>query len=179
MRGGVSIHSMRWIAVFSALLVGLVGGLSVAGAQAQGTTAGHRMLYVTFSMGFHGSRYGLRVRGTTDLPNRTMLFVTVESQAYVNLPPRQPIHGQWYHESRLFVHNGHFHTHALRYRGRPFAHHKKFRAEVVVPFPGVQVPSVEAVMGSRGQYLYGPLVHYDRGLDEHEIKPPPVWTTIP
>jgi hypothetical protein len=168
--------------MFLVVAVLAVGACGVAlGAP---RSVSHRTLYVTFHMTFHGTRFGLYVTGRTNLPNGTMLMFTLASRAYVNLPPSAPASDAFSHEARLFVHNGQFHTHRLHYYGgRPFPHHGKFQASVIIPAPGVQPANVEAVMGFRAQYLRGPLVKCwlckgRRANWIYAVRPLPIWTTV-
>jgi hypothetical protein len=149
---------------------------SAAPVAAEHSATQGRTLYVTLSMGIHGSRSGLYVTDRTNLPDRTFLMLDFASKKEVDLPPNACICGAYLRQAKLHVHRGHFRSPRFTFHGGPFPRGGHFRASVITPFTGLQPASVQIVFGLHGKNLRGPLIKRDLG--DRLVKPPPVWITV-
>lgn len=109
------------------------------------------------------------LRGTTNLPDGTEIMCDISDEKWFTADPNKPSDG-YIAQAKTQVCHGYFDCGPFGFRGRDFPP-GKYQASALVSVPGVQPPSVQKTIGSKGENLHGPLVHAsDFGSPVVEVK---------
>lgn len=162
------------------LLVATAAVAAAALATTGGAAArsGHAPIFVRLSLTVSGSASGVHLEGQTNLPDGTMLMLDVAEKAYTKLAPYADARGYYYADGRAFARSGRFRSRTFTYGGSRFPA-GQYRAEVIMPFAGIEPAEVKAIIGWKGENLRGPLVKSAGGAGSvRMVEAPPTWFTI-